>query len=82
MLFNEFSWIKNQYDNPEIIITENGWSDNGELEDEGRIAYLRGHLQAVLDAIDDGVNVTGHTTWSLLGNQKIKTTQKILTQII
>ncbi|XP_037029322.1 myrosinase 1-like [Bradysia coprophila] len=62
------NWIKNQYDNPEIIITENGWSDDGELEDTGRIAYLRGHLKAVLDAIDDGVNVTGHTTWSLLDN--------------
>lgn len=63
-----FSWIKDQYDNPEIIITENGWSDDGELEDVGRIRYLRGHLNAVLDAIDDGVNVTGHTTWSLMDN--------------
>lgn len=26
------------------------------------------HLLAVLDAINDGCNVTGHTTWSILDN--------------
>lgn len=37
------------------MITENGWSDYGEIEDDGPIAYMREHLQAVLDAIvEDG----------------------------
>ncbi|XP_037028879.1 myrosinase 1-like [Bradysia coprophila] len=63
------NWIKNQYSNPEVFITENGWSDSGELEDEGRIEYLRGHLQAVLDAVlRDRCNVVGHTTWSIIDN--------------
>lgn len=71
--FYACSWFKDQYDNPEIIITENGWSDDGELEDTGRIEYLRGHLQAVLDArLIDGCNVTGHTTWSILDNCEFK----------
>lgn len=26
----------------------------------------QGHLQAALDAINDGCNVTGHTTWGLM----------------
>lgn len=59
-----------------MIITENGWSDEGELEDVGRIEYLRVHLQAVLDAIlRDRCNVVGHTTWSIIDNCKFKELQ-------
>lgn len=63
------SWIKTEYNNPEIIITENGWSDNGELDDNGRINYLRSHLSAILRAIVcDGVNLTGYAIWSIIDN--------------
>jgi len=63
------NWIKNEYDNPPLIITENGWSDHGEIEDVDRELYLRGHLQAVQDAIlEDGCNVQGHMTWSIIDN--------------
>lgn len=68
MTFVHFSWFRREYDDPEIIITENGWSDVGELQDDGRIEYLRGHLQATLDAINDGCNVRGHTSWSIMDN--------------
>lgn len=64
-----FSWIKDHYRNPEVIITENGWSDEGELNDIGRIEYLNGHLQAVLDArLKDNCHVTGYTHWSVIDN--------------
>lgn len=60
-------WIKTEYDNPPVLITENGWSDNGELEDDGRIEYLRSHLNSVSQAIkEDGCKVIGYTAWSLL----------------
>ncbi|KAJ6637735.1 Myrosinase 1 [Pseudolycoriella hygida] len=63
------NWIRKQYNNPEVYITENGWSDEGELHDVGRIEYLRGHLQAVLDAVlRDRCNVVAHTTWSIIDN--------------
>lgn len=63
------NWIKTEYNNPEIMITENGWSDNGELEDNGRINYLRSHLYAILKAIVcDDVNLTGYTIWSIIDN--------------
>lgn len=35
------SWIKNNYNNIEVIITENGWSDEGQLDDYERIDYLK-----------------------------------------
>ncbi|XP_036317493.1 myrosinase 1-like [Rhagoletis pomonella] len=34
-------WIRDNYDNVEVYITENGWSDEGELMDTGRIDYLK-----------------------------------------
>lgn len=63
------SWIKNEYNDPEIWITENGWSDEGELEDNGRIEYLRAHLVEVIKAQKcDDVNVAAHFTWNIIDN--------------
>lgn len=61
-------YIKETYNGVETIITENGWSDDGELEDDNRIEYLRLHLNAVLEAIEGGANVAGHTTWCAVDN--------------
>lgn len=59
---NSYRWIKDQYNNPEIIITENGWSDNGGLVDDGRIEYLRDHLKVILDVVlNDEANLKGYT---------------------
>ncbi|XP_068894408.1 myrosinase 1-like [Tenebrio molitor] len=63
------NWISKTYDNPEIFITENGFSDTGGLEDDGRINYYKEYLSSLLEAIlDDGVNVTRYTAWSLMDN--------------
>ncbi|XP_050434304.1 myrosinase 1-like isoform X2 [Adelges cooleyi] len=62
-------WIKNEYDNPPVIITENGFADNGTLNDFERISYVKSHLNATLQAIfEDKCNVFGYTVWSLLDN--------------
>lgn len=61
-------WIKENYDNPTVIIAENGYSDTGELEDDKRISYIRRHLQAVKNAMDEGCKVAAYTVWSLLDN--------------
>ncbi|CAD7089707.1 unnamed protein product [Hermetia illucens] len=61
------NWIKSQYGDIDIIITENGWADGGQLKDTERIEYLTKHLQEVLNAIHiDKCNVKGYTYWSLL----------------
>jgi len=63
------NWIKDNYNNPTVLITENGWSDDGEMDDEsGRILYIRGHLAAVSRAIDDGCDIVAYTVWSLCDN--------------
>lgn len=62
-------WIKNKYDNPTVLITENGWSDEGQLDDDGRVEYVKEHLEAVSRAIKvDGCNVVAYTVWGLTDN--------------
>lgn len=59
---------------PPIYITENGCAINdgpssaGVVADQRRIEYLDGHLRALKQAIDDGVDVRGYFQWSLLDN--------------
>lgn len=33
------NWLKDNYDNPPIIVTENGFSDDGELRDVKRVNF-------------------------------------------
>lgn len=67
-LYQLLLWIKNNYNNTEVLITENGWSDRGELDDIARIKYFIGHYDAVHRAIQDGCNVTAHAAWSIIDN--------------
>ncbi|MGW9169646.1 GH1 family beta-glucosidase [Agromyces sp. NPDC055658] len=67
---------------PPVVITENGASypdevvpaadgagdDGRAVHDDERIAYLDGHLRAVADAIEHGVDVRGYFVWSLMDN--------------
>ncbi|MEO7448239.1 MAG: GH1 family beta-glucosidase [Humibacillus sp.] len=57
-----------------LHVTENGaaFTDeperDGHVADRDRTAYVRAHVGAVLDAIDQGVPVRGYFYWSLLDN--------------
>lgn len=62
------NWISDNYGSPEIIVFENGFSDKGGVEDENRVNYYKTYMNAMLDAIDDGSNITGYTAWSLMDN--------------
>ncbi|KAJ9589712.1 hypothetical protein L9F63_017084, partial [Diploptera punctata] len=63
------NWIKTEYNNPPVFITENGYGDNGELEDVGRINYLVNYMSEMLLAINvNGCKVFGYTAWCLMDN--------------
>jgi len=64
------NWIRLAYDNPPVIVTENGVSDNlGNLDDLSRIYYYKHYINNVLKAISlDNCNVQGYVAWSLLDN--------------
>jgi beta-glucosidase len=69
--------INDEYTGPAgvgLAVTENGaaYADvvgaDGIVHDADRVAFLEVHLDAILDAIDDGVPVHGYFYWSLMDN--------------
>ncbi|KAI8433071.1 hypothetical protein MSG28_013929 [Choristoneura fumiferana] len=63
-------YLKQQYGDLRILITENGYSDSGaELDDEPRARYYKDYLEQVLLAMEeDDVKVIGYTAWTLMDN--------------
>ena len=68
--------LKNRYGSalPPVFITENGCSyadgpgPDGRVRDDRRIAFLDGSLRALQQAREEGVDVRGYFTWSLMDN--------------
>ncbi|KAL3868358.1 hypothetical protein ACJMK2_041172 [Sinanodonta woodiana] len=67
---NLLNWIRTEYGNPQVIVTENGVTDNnGTVQDKHRVDYYRAYITEMLKAInEDKCNVTGYTAWSLMDN--------------
>lgn len=64
-----------QWPVPPLLICENGAAfddadvdEHGRVRDVDRIDYLAGHIAAVAEAIDAGVDVRGYLAWTLLDN--------------
>ncbi|XP_026727765.1 lactase-phlorizin hydrolase-like [Trichoplusia ni] len=65
----QLAWLKQQYGDLEIMITENGFPTYHGLNDTARIDYYKKNLKQILLSINkDGVNVTHYTAWSLMDN--------------
>lgn len=60
-----------RYQKP-LFLVENGLgardeiNAQGEINDDYRISYLREHIRAMAQAIDDGIPVMGYTTWGCI----------------
>ncbi|MCL7043019.1 hypothetical protein MKW94_017009 [Papaver nudicaule] len=68
-------WLyEEHYGNPNVILSENGMDDPGNvtlpkaLHDTRRMNFYKTYLIQVKKAIDHGANVTGYFAWSLLDN--------------
>ncbi len=63
--------IYDRYQVP-IMVVENGLGQNDKLEDDKtihddyRIAYLRAHIEQMGEAIEDGVELIGYTSWGCI----------------
>ena len=65
--------MRDEYGNPEVVITENGYPSVEEpgkdpLDDPERIAYLADHVAAAGRAIAEGCRCTGYFCWTLTDN--------------
>ena len=65
--------LNEKYSLPPVYITENGaaMADklvDGVVNDQDRVDYYQNHLNAVNDAIVQGVKVDGYFAWSLMDN--------------
>jgi beta-glucosidase len=68
--------LKEQYNNPDILITENGAGYgveddtliNGVVNDNLRTSYLGRHISAVHQAIQKGVRIKGYYVWCMFDN--------------
>ncbi|MDR3566548.1 MAG: GH1 family beta-glucosidase [Syntrophobacteraceae bacterium] len=74
-LTDSLAWLKENYGNLPIYITENGAAfydpptvEGERLEDPLRQSYLKKHIKAAHDALDAGVDLRGYFVWSLLDN--------------
>eukprot|EP00076_Gallus_gallus_P002678 NP_001104816.1 lactase-phlorizin hydrolase precursor [Gallus gallus] len=64
-------WIKEEYNNPPIYVTENGVSERGAIDfnDTWRIHYYQNYINEALKAVVlDGVDLRGYTAWTLMDN--------------
>ncbi|MCL3837432.1 GH1 family beta-glucosidase [Aeromicrobium duanguangcaii] len=67
--------VRRDYPPIPIYITENGaafdddvLSAEGTIDDQDRIDFIDGHLRALADARDSGMDIRGYFAWSLLDN--------------
>lgn len=65
--------LNSKYQLPPVYITENGAAMDdkyiaGSVEDADRVEYYQSHLQAVHEAVEQGVDVRGYFAWSLMDN--------------
>ncbi|MBS4762102.1 family 1 glycosylhydrolase [Carnobacteriaceae bacterium zg-ZUI252] len=71
--------LYDRYQKP-LFIAENGLGavdvlENGTVNDDYRINYLRKHIEQVLEAIKDGVDVFGYTSWGCIDIVSASTSQ-------
>lgn len=66
--------VRDNYGNIESFISENGMGvtdearfiENGQVNDEYRIEFIKGHLKYIHKAIEEGCNINGYHLWTFV----------------
>jgi beta-glucosidase len=71
--YDVLTWIRDEYGNVPVYVTENGAAfddrlEDGRVVDPDRAEFLRTYLASMERAIRDGADVRGYFVWSLLDN--------------
>ncbi len=67
------TWVRKNYNNPRVVITENGAAypdvlSENRVVDPQRTQFYRDYISAMKKAMNEGSNVTGYFAWSFLDN--------------
>lgn len=73
-IYDMLLYVKNNYNNIECYISENGMGVEGEerfivegqVQDDYRITFIKDHLKWVHKAIEEGCNVKGYHLWTFM----------------
>ena len=77
-----FNKLYDRYQKP-LFLVENGLgahdtlNDDGTINDSYRIDYIKEHIQQMHEAIEDGVEIMGYTTWGCIDLISCGTSQMI-----
>ena len=64
--------LHDRYPKTPLMVVENGFGafdvkeEDGSIHDDYRIAYFKPHIEAMSEAIEDGVPLIGYTTWGCI----------------
>ncbi len=67
-------WVRDEYDNPPVYITENGvtfpdeFDETGRINDTKRIDYLKSYLASVKGAMERRSDIRGYFVWTFMDN--------------
>jgi beta-glucosidase len=73
-IYNVLNRVHNEYSDLPLYITENGaafddkLTENGKVNDQDRINYLREHFKHAHKAIEEGIPLKGYYVWSIMDN--------------
>jgi len=62
-------WMHLHDPSAEILLTENGWCGNDEIDNMDQLWYFQSYIEQVYKAItEEGIPIIGYTAWSFLDN--------------
>ncbi len=72
-MFETLARFKDEWGNPPVYVTENGAAfadrfEDGSVNDQDRIDFLKAYLERARAAMDYGVDLRGYFVWSLMDN--------------
>jgi beta-glucosidase/6-phospho-beta-glucosidase/beta-galactosidase len=67
--YDTIKWLHSQDPSADILLTENGWCGNDQVDNPDQLWYFQEYLQRVYRAVvEDHIPIIGYTAWSFLDN--------------
>ncbi|OQS05359.1 lactase-phlorizin hydrolase [Thraustotheca clavata] len=61
-------WLNKHNTSTPILLTENGWCGNEDIDNQDQLWYFQTYLDQVWQGLQEGLPIVGYTAWSFLDN--------------